>query len=145
MNSQFFIIINTHYFCYNFIMFSCYPVFIFMNSEWSCFVIVTLSCYHVICAISDHIFLICHLFSGQMTEKKQWWMLSIKQEVLPEGTSFVFGIAVLFSSYYNFNLNSQHDAACICINFFWHTVSDRQIDTSSSPSHSSLVWLESVN
>uniref|UniRef100_A0A672HZP7 Uncharacterized protein n=1 Tax=Salarias fasciatus TaxID=181472 RepID=A0A672HZP7_SALFA len=40
------------------------------------------------------------------------WMRSIDHEVLCEGSSFVLGLAVLFATYYNFNLHYQHDAAC---------------------------------
>lgn len=47
-----------------------------------------------------------------MTQTNQRWMLSIEKEVLCEGTSFVLGLAVVFSSYDNFNLQYQHDAAC---------------------------------
>lgn len=50
-------------------------------------------------------------FSGPMTQANNW-MISIEEEVLCEGTSFSFGLAVLFSSYYIFNLQYQHDAAC---------------------------------
>lgn len=62
------------------------------------------NCYSLIFAISDNTFVICHLFSVPVTEIKHWWMLSIGQEVLCEGTSFLLGLAVLFASYYNFNL-----------------------------------------
>lgn len=47
-----------------------------------------------------------------MTETTQHWMLSAEKEVLCERTSSVLGLAVLFASYYNFNLQYQHDAAC---------------------------------
>ncbi|KAK0155310.1 Sterile alpha motif domain-containing protein 3 [Merluccius polli] len=52
------------------------------------------------------------IVAGPMTQTNQSWMLSIEKEVLCEGTSFVLGLAVLFSSFYNFNLQYQHDAAC---------------------------------
>ena len=50
-------------------------------------------------------------FSGPVTQTDQW-MMSIEKEVMCEGTSFLLGLAVLFSSYYNFNMQYQHDAAC---------------------------------
>lgn len=40
------------------------------------------------------------------------WMLSIEGQVVCEGTTFVSGLAVLFASYYNFNLQYQDEAAC---------------------------------
>ncbi|XP_029907498.1 uncharacterized protein LOC115359266 [Myripristis murdjan] len=52
------------------------------------------------------------IVAGPMTQSNQRWMMSIEKVVLCEGTSFVLGLAVVFSSYYNFNLHYQHDAAC---------------------------------
>ncbi|KAJ8351966.1 hypothetical protein SKAU_G00234420 [Synaphobranchus kaupii] len=42
----------------------------------------------------------------------QSWMLSIEGQVVCEGTSFLSGLAALFASYYNFNLQYQDEAAC---------------------------------
>ncbi|KAM3613074.1 uncharacterized protein V6R79_019711 [Siganus canaliculatus] len=48
---------------------------------------------------------------GPMTDPTDHWMLSTEKEVLCEGNSFVDGLAVLFSCYYNFNLQYRPDAA----------------------------------
>lgn len=47
-----------------------------------------------------------------MTETSGQWMPSIQHKVLCEGKVFVFRLVVLFASYYNVNLQYQHDAAC---------------------------------
>ncbi|KAF7648241.1 hypothetical protein LDENG_00160070 [Lucifuga dentata] len=42
----------------------------------------------------------------------QRWMVSIEGQVVCEGASFVLGLAVLFTCYYNFNLQYQDQASC---------------------------------
>ncbi|KAK9533075.1 hypothetical protein VZT92_010424 [Zoarces viviparus] len=42
----------------------------------------------------------------------QRWMVSIEGHVVCEGASFVLGFAVVFTWYYNFNLQYQDQAAC---------------------------------
>ncbi|XP_051787228.1 uncharacterized protein LOC127529021 [Erpetoichthys calabaricus] len=48
------------------------------------------------------------------TLSNQRWMVSIEGRVVCEGTqpSFVSGLAAVFASYYNFNLQYQEEAAC---------------------------------
>ena len=48
---------------------------------------------------------------AETNPERQRWMLSIEKEVLCEGTSFMVGLAVLFASYYNFNLVYEPTAA----------------------------------
>ncbi|XP_041839467.1 uncharacterized protein LOC121638641 [Melanotaenia boesemani] len=56
---------------------------------------------------SPHLILLDPLTSDQR------WMVSIEGQVVCEGASFVMGLAVVFTCFYNFNLQYQDEAACI--------------------------------
>ncbi len=51
--------------------------------------------------------------SGQSLSNQRW-MLSMEGQVVCEGAqpNFVSGLAALFASFYNFNLQYQEEAAC---------------------------------
>lgn len=52
-------------------------------------------------------------YSGQSLSNQRW-MLSMEGQVVCEGAqlNFVSGLAALFASFYNFNLQYQEEAAC---------------------------------
>ncbi|KAJ8341929.1 hypothetical protein SKAU_G00342200 [Synaphobranchus kaupii] len=50
-------------------------------------------------------------FLGPVMSDQQW-MVSAEGQVVCEGASFVLGLAVIFTCYYNFNLQYQEKAAC---------------------------------
>ncbi|KAM9494281.1 uncharacterized protein Hap1MRO34_004210 [Clarias gariepinus] len=45
-------------------------------------------------------------------EETNRWMVSIEGHVVTEGESFLLGLATLFASFYNFNLQYQNEACC---------------------------------
>ncbi|KAF5890601.1 Interferon-induced 44, partial [Clarias magur] len=45
-------------------------------------------------------------------EETNCWMVSIEGHVVTEGESFLLGLATLFASFYNFNLQYQNEACC---------------------------------
>lgn len=52
----------------------------------------------------------CGFISGEAMDV---WMLSVeKQVVIPPRPNFSAGLAALFSTYYNFNLEYQEKASC---------------------------------
>lgn len=72
--------------------------------------------YYVVIALACYIFMgvapVCEaLFHVEQYLGSLWWMMSIEEEV--PCTSIMIGLVVVFSSsYYYFNLQCQHDAAC---------------------------------
>ncbi len=58
-------------------------------------------------------FIYLFIFSGQSLSNQRW-MLSMEGQVVCEGAqpNFVSGLAALFASFYNFNLQYQEEAAC---------------------------------
>ncbi|XP_042609737.1 uncharacterized protein LOC109084889 [Cyprinus carpio] len=55
----------------------------------------------------------CLIFLGQSLSNQRW-MLSLEGQVVCEGAqpNFITGLAALFASFYNFNLQYQEEAAC---------------------------------
>lgn len=61
-----------------------------------------------------YFFILFFIFITGQSLSNQRWMLSLEGQVVCEGAhpTFITGLAALFASFYNFNLQYQEEAAC---------------------------------